>query len=37
VKYTSDTAVEKGPIGLQVHPGRAMKIEFRNLRIEPLD
>jgi len=24
------------PIGLQIHPGLAMKVEFRNLRIRPL-
>lgn len=29
--YTSDTAIEEGPIGLQVHPGVAMKIEFQKL------
>ncbi|MCW1924445.1 DUF1080 domain-containing protein [Luteolibacter arcticus] len=34
--YTSETAVEKGPIGLQVHPGVEMTIEFRNLEVEPL-
>lgn len=27
--YTSETAKEKGPIGLQVHPGVTMKIDFR--------
>lgn len=34
--YLSDTAIEKGPIGLQVHPGLMMKIEFRNLKLEEL-
>jgi len=34
--YTSDTAKEKGPIGLQVHPGREMKILFRELTLEEL-
>ena len=36
VEYESDTAVEKGPIGLQVHPGRVMKIEFRKISLEEL-
>lgn len=31
--YTSETAKEKGPIGLQVHPGVAMKIDFRALTL----
>jgi hypothetical protein len=34
--YESDTAVEKGPIGLQVHPGLVMKVEFRNVLVEEL-
>lgn len=34
--YTSDTAKEKGPIGLQVHPGVKMAIEFRNITAEGL-
>jgi hypothetical protein len=29
--YTSETAIEEGPIGFQVHPGVEMKIEFRKL------
>jgi hypothetical protein len=29
--YDSDTAIEKGPIGLQLHPGRDMDIEFKNI------
>jgi hypothetical protein len=29
--YDSDTAIEKGPIGLQLHPGRNMEIEFKNI------
>jgi len=32
--YTSETAVAKGPIGLQVHPGREMKVEFRGMTVE---
>jgi len=34
--YTSETAKEKGPIGLQVHSGREMKILFRELTLEEL-
>ena len=34
--YTSETAKEKGSIGLQVHPGREMKIMFRELTLEEL-
>jgi hypothetical protein len=34
--YTSETAKEKGPIGLQVHPGKEMKILFRDLSLEEL-
>ena len=30
--YTSESAAEKGPIGLQLHGGRDMAIDFRNLR-----
>ncbi len=33
-EYVSDTAKEKGPIGLQVHPGVEMKVEFRNITLE---
>lgn len=31
MKYSSDTAIEKGPIGLQLHGGKIMEIEFRNI------
>ncbi len=34
--YTTDAAQSSGPIGLQVHPGVAMKIIFRALKITPL-
>ncbi|MCB1095637.1 MAG: DUF1080 domain-containing protein [Verrucomicrobiae bacterium] len=34
--YTSDSAIEKGPIGLQLHPGKEMAIEFRNLKATEL-
>jgi hypothetical protein len=33
-EYTSKTSIEKGPIGLQIHPGVAMKIEFRKINLE---
>ncbi len=29
--YDSDTAIDRGPIGLQLHPGREMHIDFRNI------
>lgn len=34
--YTSESAVEKGPIGLQLHGGNDMAIDFRNLRAADL-
>jgi hypothetical protein len=33
MEYTSDTSIEKGPVGLQVHAGIDMKIEFRKLSL----
>lgn len=36
LNYDSKTAKAKGPIGMQVHQGLRMKIEFRNLKIEEL-
>lgn len=32
--YVSDTAKESGPIGLQVHPGVMMKVEFRDVTVD---
>jgi hypothetical protein len=32
--YTSDTAKDKGPIGLQMHPNVKMTIEHRNIEVE---
>ncbi len=29
--YDSDTAIEEGPVGLQLHPNRDMDIDFRNI------
>jgi len=34
--YKSETSVEEGPVGFQVHPGVEMKIEFRSLDLKPL-
>lgn len=34
--YTSDTAIKEGPIGLQLHPGRDMAIDFRNISLAEL-
>ncbi len=36
LEYTSDTAKEKGPVGLQVHPGMEMKVEFRDITLASL-
>ena len=35
--YTSDSAVEKGKIGIQLHGSRVMAIDFRNLKAAPLE
>ena len=35
-RYTSDKYHEPAPIGLQIHPGLVMKVEFRDLRAKPL-
>jgi len=29
--YDSDTAIEKGPVGIQLHPDRDMHIDFKNI------
>ena len=34
--YTSENAIEEGPIGLQLHAGRDMRIDFRNLMLRKL-
>lgn len=36
MNHTSDSAAESGPIGLQLHPGRTMSIDFRNVRVTAL-
>ena len=37
IEYTSDTAKDAGPLGLQIHPGVKMKIEFKDLTVEPIE
>ncbi len=37
LNYRSATAVQEGPIGLQLHPDREMSIEFRDIRLAELD
>jgi hypothetical protein len=37
LEYQSDKYPNPGPIGLQIHPGVKMKVEFRNMRIRDLD
>lgn len=34
--YRSETAIERGPIGLQIHPGNAMRMRYRNVRLAEL-
>ena len=34
--YESDTAVERGPVGLQLHPNNEMVVQFRNVRLAEL-
>ncbi len=36
IEYVSDTAKESGPVGLQIHPGVKMKVEFRDVTVEPV-
>jgi hypothetical protein len=35
-QYTDPKYAEPGPLGLQIHKGLKMKVEFRNLRVGPL-
>ena len=37
MSYASETAIEEGPIGLQLHPNNEMTIHFRRIRIAELD
>jgi hypothetical protein len=34
--YHSDSAIEKGPVGIQLHGGRTMAIDYRNLKLAEL-
>lgn len=34
--YISPKAIKEGPVGIQLHGNRDMKIDFRNFRIKPL-
>ena len=36
-EYTDPKYKDAGPIGLQIHPGVKMKVEFRNIRAKALD
>jgi len=36
-EYTDAKYTRPGPIGLQIHPGLKMKVEFRNIRAKSLD
>ena len=36
IRYASDNGSEKGPIGLQLHPGNEMSIDFRNIMVAEL-
>jgi len=35
--YDSETAIESGPVGIQLHPGNDMAIAFRKLRLAELE
>jgi len=35
--YEASQAIDEGPIGLQLHPGKVMAIDFRNIRVAALD
>jgi hypothetical protein len=37
MQYSLDTADPQGPIGLQLHPGNDMTIQFRNIRVARQD
>jgi hypothetical protein len=34
--YTSETIPASGPVGLQLHPGNTMSIQYRNIRLAEL-
>lgn len=35
--YTSDSAIEQGPVGIQLHGNRDMQIEYRDIRLSELN
>ena len=37
MQYESESAIEKGPIGMQLHGHRDMSIQYRDIRIAELD
>lgn len=37
MSYTSDNYIEKGPVGLQLHPNNEMTIRFRNIKIADIN
>ncbi|MEM1440848.1 MAG: DUF1080 domain-containing protein [Verrucomicrobiota bacterium] len=37
MNYTSDTGLEKGPIGIQLHAKRDMGIDYRNIRVVEIE
>ena len=37
MNYTSESAGKKGPIGLQLHGGKVMKIEFRKMMVREIE
>ena len=36
MNYTSETPVAPGPVGLQIHPGNEMQMQYRKIRIAEL-
>ncbi|NRA95087.1 MAG: DUF1080 domain-containing protein [Planctomycetes bacterium] len=36
MNYTSDSAIEEGPLGIQLHGGRKMTIQYRNMAVTEL-
>ena len=35
--YESSTAIAKGPVGIQLHGGRNMAIQYRDIRLAELE
>ena len=33
MNYTSETAIQEGPLGIQLHPKRDMAIQFKNIKV----